>query len=105
MKLEKEELLKELHDYTGDRTDDETLKLIEDVSDSLDADGNGKTDSEDWQAKYNDLAKKYKDRFTESVEVKEDTKDEDDKKEEEEEKAEKISADDLFTDEKKEGKD
>lgn len=97
MKLKKEELLEELKKYTGERTDDETLKLIEDVSDTVDTDGNGE-DVKDWKAAYDDLAKKYKERFTEKVEEKtEEEKDEDDG---EEEKAEKIKTEDLFKEEK-----
>lgn len=87
MKLKKDELIKEVKDYTGDRTDDETLKLIEDVSDSF-------TDSEEgsvWEAKYNDLARKYKERFSETV-----VKDEEPEEDKEEEKKE---IKDLFTEE------
>lgn len=94
-KLSRDELIEELKAYTGDRTDDETLKLIEDVSDSTESE-----DSEDWEGKYNDLAKKYKDRFSgSSEEVKEEVKDEP-KEETEESDAEDIQIDDLFEDEK-----
>lgn len=91
-KLSKEEFLNKLKAYTGDRTDDETLSIIEDASDSFTEDnGSG------WEAKYNDLAKKYKDRFTDKIEVKEedpkeDPKDDDDNKED-------ITVDDLFKEE------
>lgn len=82
MRLSKDELIAKVKAYTGDRTDDETLTLIEDVTDTITGvDVN-------WEEKYNDLAKKYKDRFTESgVEEKET---------EEPEEKEDIKIDDLF---------
>lgn len=92
MKLSKEELLDKVKAYTGDRTDDETLSLIEDISDSMTVD-----DSDDWKAKYADLARKYKDRFTEKEEVKDEEEEKDDDDEEEKDD---ITVDDLFTDEK-----
>lgn len=91
MKLSKEDFLKELKDYTGDRTDDETLKIVEDASDSW---SETEEDPEDWKGKYEDLAKKYKDRFSETV-----VKEEPDEKDDEEEKKEKINIDDLFKEE------
>lgn len=103
MKLSKDELLTELKAYTGERTDDETLKLIEDVSDSIDVNGNGEADSEDakdWQAAYEDLAKKYKARFTEKVEDKTGEKEEAEEGGDEEEKAAEIKTEDLFEEEK-----
>lgn len=93
MKLTKEELISRIKAYTGDRTDDDTLSLMEDVSDSLTVD-----DSEDWHTKYDDLAKKYKDRFTESVKIDDDKKDD----EKEEEVNEDITTDDLFSDKEEE---
>lgn len=89
MKLSREEFLKELKEYTGDRTDDATLKFVEDASDSW-----TDSDPDDWEGKYNDLAKKYKDRFSETV-VEKDPEEKDD----EEEKKEKITIDDLFKEE------
>lgn len=60
--LTKKELIERIKTYTGDRTDDETLSLIEDVTDTV-----GSEDGEDWKTKYeeNDKAwrKKYKERF------------------------------------------
>lgn len=88
MKLSKEEFIEKLKAYTGDRTDDETLAIIEDASDSFEDSG------DEWRAKYDDLAKKYKDRFTEKIEeVKEDPE------EPEEEEKKEIKIDDLFKEE------
>lgn len=86
MKLTFDELIEKVKAYTGDRTDDETLELLEDVTDTL------TTDNEDWHSRYDDLAKKYKERFSE---VKEEKTNE---KEEKEDKA--ITYDDLFEENK-----
>lgn len=88
MKLSKEELIEKVRAYVGDRTDDETISLIEDISDSMeDAD-----DDENWKEKYEDLdnqwREKYIARFSEPSETKED--------ELEVETTETNSFDDLF---------
>lgn len=90
-KLSKEDFIAKLKAYTGDRTDDESLSIIEDASDSFPS----SEESEEWKAKYEDLAKKYKDRFTDKVEVKEEVKEEDPK---DDDSKEDITVDDLFTD-------
>lgn len=86
MKLTKEELLEKIKSYIGDRTDDETISLIEDISDSID-------DNENWEEKYktldNEWREKYITRFSEPSKVKEDTI-------EMEETHETNSFDDLF---------
>lgn len=70
MKLTKEDLLEKVKSYIGDRTDDETISLIEDISDSID-------DNENWEEKYktldNEWREKYIARFSEPSELKEDT--------------------------------
>ena len=88
MKLSKDELLEKVKTYVGDRTDDETISLIEDVSDSMeDVD-----DGENWKEKYEELdnewREKYIARFSEPSVVKED--------EIEVETTETNSFDDLF---------
>lgn len=79
------ELVEQIKTYTGDRDDDETLSLMEDINDTL----NNETD---WQAKYNENDKawraKYKQRF-ETGNV-----DESDESDEPEEKP--ITFDQLF---------
>lgn len=79
------ELVKQIKTYTGDRDDDETLSLMEDINDTL-------NDETDWQAKYNENDKawraKYKQRF-ETGNV-----DEQDETDEQEEKP--ITFDQLF---------
>ena len=71
MKLSKEELLEKVKAYVGDRTDDETISLIEDISDSMEV-----TYDEKWKEKYEELdnqwREKYIARFSEPSMVKDD---------------------------------
>ena len=72
MKLSKEQLIEKVKAYVGDRTDDESISLIEDVSDSMEV-----TEySENWKEKYEELdnqwREKYIARFSEPSTVKED---------------------------------
>lgn len=64
----KEELLSSLRTVFGDNTDDNTLSIIEDVSDTMDS-FNG--DGTDWKAEADRIDKewrqKYHDRFFNSV--------------------------------------
>lgn len=76
MVLKKEELLERIKTYTGDRTDDETISLIEDVTDTVEELSNRDVSSEEWKEKYKKLDEKwrtkYKERFfTTPVKVKE----------------------------------
>lgn len=72
MKLSKEELLEKVKVYVGDRTDDETISLIEDISDSMEV----TDDTENWKEKYEELdnewREKYIARFSEPSNVVED---------------------------------
>lgn len=90
----KEEMLAEIKTYIGDRTDDETVSLVENVTDTLsDMEKNGNAEArvkevEDmWRAKY---MERFFDGDTEekTAEVKE---------EEETDKAEEIKIEDLYT--------
>lgn len=65
--LTKQQILDALKEYIGDRTDDNSLKLTEDINDTL-ADYESKTaDQTSWKKKYEDndaeWRKKYRDRF------------------------------------------
>ena len=88
MKLSKEELIEKVKAYVGDRTDDETISLIEDISDSMEVTDDG----ENWKEKFEELdnqwREKYIARFSEPSTVKED--------ELEVETTETNSFDDLF---------
>lgn len=63
--LSKEDFLNMIKERTKDSTDDETLKFIEDATDTINS--LSETDGEDWKTKYEDNDKmwrqKYKDRF------------------------------------------
>lgn len=97
MKLSKIELLEKVKKYIGDRTDDDSIEIIEDISDSYSEESEGieevkreyeeklKTLDESWR-------KKYTDRFF-SNDKPEDREEE----EEEEEEEEKTEYSELFT--------
>ena len=63
--LSKEDFLNLIKERTKDSTDDDTLKFIEDATDTINSLSD--TDGEDWKTKYEDNDKmwrqKYKDRF------------------------------------------
>lgn len=90
----KEEMLAEIKAYIGDRTDDETVSLVENVTDTLsDMEKNGNAEArvkevEDmWRAK-------YMERFFDGDNEK---KTAEAKEEEETDKAEEIKIEDLYT--------
>lgn len=66
----KDEILTSIKEKFGDDTSDETLSLIEDITDTLDDYVAKTSDSTDWEQKYKDndaeWRKKYKDRFFKS---------------------------------------
>lgn len=92
-KLSKDELIEKVKKYVGDRTDDETIEIIEDISDSIDS-----SDAYEWKQKYMENDKmwreKYISRFLEKKEDELDTPTED-----EEGEIVYISFDDLFEEE------
>lgn len=89
-KLSKDELIEKIKKYVGDRTDDETIEIIEDISDSIDS-----SDADEWQQKFKENDKmwrdKYVSRFFEKKEDELDTPTEHD-----EEEKEYNSFEDLF---------
>lgn len=89
-KLSKDELIEKVKKYIGDRTDDETIEIIEDISDSIDS-----SDADEWKQKYEDNDKMWRDRYiARFVEKKEDEVDT--PPEEEEEKKDYDFYADLF---------
>lgn len=93
----KEEMLDEIKSYIGDRTDDETVSLVENVTDTLsDMEKNGNAESrvkevEDmWRAK-------YMERFFDGDKEKKNIEVEEDEETEEKDKSEEITIDDLYT--------
>lgn len=92
-KLSKDELIEKVRKYVGDRNDDETIEIIEDISDSIDP-----SDADDWKRKYQENDKMWRDKYiSRFVEKKED--DPDTPTEHEEEEKEYNSYDDLFEEE------
>lgn len=95
MKLSKVELLEKVKNYIGDRTDDESIEIIEDISDSFETETeNVEEVKKEYEEKLKVLdetwRKKYTDRFF-SNPVPED------REEEEEEEEEKTEYSELFT--------
>lgn len=93
----KEEMLAEIKAYIGDRTDDETVSLVENVTDTLsDMEKNGNAEArvkevEDmWRAK-------YMERFFDGDKEKKNNEVEEDEETEEKDKSEEITIDDLYT--------
>lgn len=80
-KLSKDELIEKVKKYVGDRTDDETIEIIENISDSIDS-----SDADEWKKKYEENDKMWRDKyisrfFEKNNEENEDTTNEDDEKE------------------------
>ena len=91
-KLSKDELIEKVRKYVGDRMDDETIEIIEDISDSIDS-----SDADEWKQKYEENDKMWRDKYiSRFVEKNED--DLDTPTEQEEEK-EYNSFEDLFEEE------
>lgn len=92
-KLSKDELIEKVKKYVGDRTDDETIEIIEDISDSIDS-----SDADEWKQKYDENDKMWRDKYiSRFLEKKEDELDT--PTEHEEEEKEYNSFDDLFKEE------
>lgn len=68
--LSREELISKVSKYIGDKNDDDSISLLEDITDTFDGDG------EDWKKKYeeNDASwrKRYRERFENGNQVRKD---------------------------------
>lgn len=92
-KLSKDELIEKVKKYVGDRTDDETIEIIEDISDSIDS-----SDADEWRHKFEENDKMWRDKYiSRFLEKKEDELDT--PTEHEEEEKEYNSFEDLFEEE------
>lgn len=92
-KLSKDELIEKIKKYVGDRTDDETIEIIEDISDSIDS-----SDADEWKQKCEEIDKMWRDKYiSRFLEKKEDEPDT--PTEHEEEEKEYNSFEDLFEEE------
>lgn len=58
-RLTRDEAITRLTAYIGDRNDDDSIALLEDISDSL------TEDTEDWKAKYDELDASWRKRYIE----------------------------------------
>ena len=91
-KLSKDELIEKVKKYVGDRTDDETIEILEDISDSIDS------SDDEWKQKYEENDKMWRDKYiSRFLEKKEDEPDTPTGHEEEEK--EYNSFEDLFEEE------
>lgn len=92
-RLSKDKLIEKVKKYVGDRTDDDTIEIIEDISDSIDS-----SEADEWKKKYEENDKMWRDkyisRFSEKTEDESDTSTEHD-----EEEKEYNSFEDLFEEE------
>lgn len=92
-KLSKDELIEKVRKYVGDRKDDDTIEIIEDISDSIDS-----SEADEWKKKYEENDKMWRDKYiSRFVEKKEDEPDT--PTEHDEEEKEYNSFDDLFEEE------
>jgi hypothetical protein len=57
-KLSKDELIEKVKKYVGDKTDDETIEIIEDITDSIDT-----SDADEWKKKYEENDKMWRDKY------------------------------------------
>lgn len=93
-KLSKDELLEKVRTYVGDRTDDETLAIIEDISDSFDA-----SDAAEWRQKFEENDKMWRDKYISRFFEKNDDGIEDPTDEKDDEEKEYKNFEDLFEEE------
>lgn len=92
-KLSKDELIEKVRKYVGDRKDDETIEIIEDISDSIDS-----SEADEWKQKYEENDKMWRDKYiSRFVEKKEDELDT--PTEHDDEEKEYNSFEDLFEEE------
>lgn len=95
-KLSKDELIEKVKKYVGDRTDDETIEILEDISDSIDS-----SDADEWRQKFEENDKMWRDKYISRFFEKNDDGIEDptDEKDDEEEEKEYKTFEDLFEEE------
>lgn len=92
-KLSKDELIEKVRKYVGDRNDDETIEIIEDISDSIDSSA-----ADEWKQKYEENDKMWRDKYISRF-VKKSEDELDTPTEHEEEEKEYNSFEDLFEEE------
>lgn len=92
----KDEIMEEIRRYIGDRSDDQTIALIENISDTIDDYAAHSDYDEKLMAVEAEWRRKYIDRFMNGGENKSEVKVET-TEDEEKEKAEEIKIEDLYT--------
>ena len=93
----KEEMLAEIKSYIGDRTDDETVSLVENVTDTLsDMEKNGNAEARVKEVE-GMWRTKYMERFFDGDKEKKKLEVEEDEETEEKDKSEEIKIEDLYT--------
>ena len=66
MVLKREEIMKQVKGLIGEKTDDASLKFLEDLSDTFnDYDERVKGDEEDWKTKFEENDKQWRQRYQE----------------------------------------
>lgn len=90
-KLNKQDLINKVTAYIGDRTDDESLSILEDITDSVPESSDDMVSRADYDALDTSWREKYKARFSGEEKKADDA----DKPEETEEKTD-VSIEDLF---------
>ena len=66
MVLSKAQVMEQVKTLIGDKSDDDTLKFLEDISDTIDdLETKSKGDGEDWKTKYDELDKSWRDKYRE----------------------------------------
>lgn len=93
-KLSKEELLEKVRNYVGDRTDDESIEIVEDINDSFDT-----SDSDEWKKKYEENDKMWRDKYISRFFEKKEEETHDNPTEHVEDEKEYNTFDDLFEEE------
>ena len=102
MILSKEELMTEMKSIIGERTDDEAIKFIEDVTDTIDAfeeQNNENNENNEWKSKYEEIITKYKERFFNCNEQEVDKNEKSEEETEEETEDNPETYDELFEEE------
>ena len=92
----KDEIMEEIRDYIGDRSDDQTIALSENISDTIDDYAAHGDYDEKLMAVEAEWRRKYIDRFMTGGEKRNDVEVEK-TEDEEKDKAEEIKIDDLYT--------
>lgn len=95
-KLSKDELIEKVKKYVGDRTDDETIEIIEDISDSIDS-----SDADEWKKKYEENDKMWRDKYISRFFEKNAEEIEDPTNEDDDDEKEYKTFEDLFEEEEK----